>query len=80
MRWGAVGNTLEIRNHFQEFTRLELDGHWYNISDPLLWRIHIKYKKASEAADNSDYNSDGDKTDSLWINDGSDITLDNSGF
>jgi hypothetical protein len=78
--WGATGNTFEIRNHFQEFTRLELDSHWYNISDPLLWRIHIKLKKASEAADNTDYNSDGDKTDTLWINDGSDITLDNAGF
>jgi hypothetical protein len=77
---GATGNTLEIRNHFQEFARLELDGHWYNISDPLSWRIHLKFKKASEAADAIDYNADGDQTDTLWINDGSDITLDNTGF
>ncbi len=77
---GAVGNTFEIRLQFKEFSRVEFQGNWYRISDDFLWRIQFKFKKASEAADNQDYNGDGDKTDILWINNGTDKALDNNGF
>ena len=32
------------------------------------------------AKKNQDYNGDGDKTDILWIDDGSNKALDNAGF
>jgi hypothetical protein len=77
---GSVGDTFQIRYHMREFTRLELDGNWYKASDSYIWRIHIKFEKADENADNQDYNSDGDKDDVLWIDNGSDKALDHVGF
>jgi hypothetical protein len=68
---GALGDTVEFRCHYGEFVRLEIAGKWYNVSDFLNWRLHGKLKKASEAVDNVNYNSDGDKTDQLWIDNGS---------
>lgn len=43
--FGANGDTVELRLHFREFTRLEIDGVWYKISDFFLWRIHLKFRK-----------------------------------
>ncbi len=60
----ADNDTFEWRLHFREFTRLELGGVWYRISDDYLWRIHLKFKKA------------GGK----WTNDSSNKALDNNGF
>ncbi len=77
---GAVGNTLEIRIHFREFARLELEGAWTRVSGDFPWRFHQKWKKASEAADDQDHNGDGDKMDNVWIDDGSALALDNNGF
>lgn len=61
---GAEDDTYEVRFHFREFTRLEIEGTWYRISDFYLWRIHMKFRKVG----------------GLWINDGSTTALDNSGF
>jgi hypothetical protein len=63
-RSGVNGNTFEVRIHFREFTRLEIAGTWYRISDFYLWRRHFKFKK----------------NNGLWENDGSSKALDNAGF
>ena len=61
---GVNGDTFEWRLHFKEFTRLEIDGTWFRISDDYPWRIHLKFKKAG----------------GLWVDDSSVKALDNSGF
>jgi len=43
-----VGDTLELRIHFGEFARLELDGNWYRISDFANWRLHIALVKHTD--------------------------------
>jgi hypothetical protein len=58
------GDTVEWRLHFIEFTRLEIGGKWFRISDDFLWRTHIKMKRV------------GGK----WVNDGSLKELNNAGF
>ncbi len=77
---GNVGNSFEFRAHFGEFLRLEIEGGWSRISDFVNWRVHGKLKKASEALDGQDYNSDGDLLDELWINDGSVSDNSNTGW
>jgi hypothetical protein len=44
---GADGDTMEWRLHFLEFTRLEIQGKWYKISDDFPWRTHIRMRKAA---------------------------------
>ncbi len=61
---GNNGDTIELRLHFREFTRLEIEGSWYRISDYYLWRIHIKMIKSG----------------GVWINNGSNKALDNNSF
>jgi hypothetical protein len=61
---GADNDTFEFRFHFREFTRLELQGTWYRISDYFPWRIHIRFKKVA----------------GKWVNDGSNQAKDNNGF
>jgi hypothetical protein len=61
---GSDGNTIELRLHFREFTRLEIQGTWHRISDYYLWRIHIKLQKSS----------------GKWVNNGTDKALNNDGF
>jgi hypothetical protein len=61
---GANGDTVEWRLHFIEFTRLELNGTWYRISDDFPWRLHIKMKKVA----------------GKWTNDGSSKAKNNAGF
>jgi hypothetical protein len=61
---GANNDTFEWRLHFREFTRLEIGGTWYRISDYFPWRIHLKFKKVS----------------GKWVNDGSNQAKDNNGF
>ncbi len=34
-----------MRWQFREFTRLEINGKWYRVSDWFLWRLHMKAKK-----------------------------------
>jgi len=75
---GQVGDTIEIRMQFQEFARLEIEGKWYVVSDPVPWRHHVKLIKADEAADNQDYNNNGNRTDKLWIDNGSEAEPDNA--
>lgn len=41
------GDTFEWRLHFREFARVELNGVWHRISDFFLWRIHLKFRRAS---------------------------------
>ena len=77
---GAIGDSLEWRLQFRSFVRLEIGNQWYRVSDYFYWKLHSKLKKASEATDNTDYNSDGDKTDTLWINNSSVADATNSGF
>jgi len=60
------------------FLRLQIEGTWAVISDPCLWRLDLKFRKVSEAADNQDYSQDGDKNDVLWIDNGSDKAKDNA--
>jgi len=61
---GVNGNTFDERNHFGEFARVELDGHWYSISDYYNWRVHFEFIKAAGA----------------WANNGSVVAEDNAGF
>ncbi len=61
---GANGNTFEIRFHCKEFTRLQINGTWFRISDDFLWRIHFKFSKAG----------------GRWADNGSAIALDNAGW
>lgn len=61
---GANGNTVEWRLHFVEFTRLEINGKWYLISNYFPWRVHYKLKKES----------------GKWKNNGSNKATDNNGF
>jgi hypothetical protein len=44
---GANGDTFEIRAHFIEFLRVNLDTKWYRASDDFPWRVHFKYKRVS---------------------------------
>ena len=82
IRWaeGQVGDTIELRRHFRDFARLEIAGKWYKISDFFEWRLHLKLRKASEAADGQNYNADDDQVDVLWIDNGSNFGNDNDGF
>ncbi|MCI0566739.1 MAG: hypothetical protein L0Z52_00935, partial [Acidobacteria bacterium] len=77
---GSVGDTVEMRWHFGEFLRLELEGVWTRVSDFLDWRLHTKLRKADEAVDNQDYNNDGDTLDQLWIDAGSVSDATNNGW
>ena len=61
---GSNGNTFELRLHFKEFTRLEIEGTWHRISDYKLWRIHFKFKKVN----------------GKWVNDSSIQALNNDDF
>ncbi len=63
-RGGVDGDTFEQRNQFREFTRLEIEGTWYRISDFYLWRFHFKFLKSN----------------GVWVDNGSDKALDNLGF
>ncbi|MCP5419933.1 MAG: hypothetical protein H6970_07280 [Gammaproteobacteria bacterium] len=61
---GADGDTVELRMHFREFTRLQLGTKWNRISDWFLWRVHIKLRR----------------TAGKWANNGSTTAADNAGF
>jgi hypothetical protein len=61
---GVNGNTIESRIHFREFTRLEINGVWYRISDYYLWRVHRKWIKAN----------------GKWTNNSSTKALNNDGY
>jgi hypothetical protein len=41
----ATGSTYEMRWQFREFSRLEINGKWYRVSDWFLWRLHMKATK-----------------------------------
>ncbi|MGB7068426.1 MAG: hypothetical protein WBD22_02945 [Pyrinomonadaceae bacterium] len=58
------GDTYEARLQFKEFTRLEIEGTWFRISDYFFWRIHLKFLKAN----------------GLWTDDSTSKALDNNGF
>lgn len=63
-RAGVDGNTFESRLQFIEFTRLEIEGAWYRISDFYPWKFHRKLKKVN----------------GVWLNDNSVLALNNSNF
>lgn len=77
---GQIGDTVEERIQFTNFVRGQIGSKWYRFSDYQPWRFHPKLKKVSEAADNNDYNGDGDKTDILWINNVSEADTTNNGW
>ena len=77
---GNVGDTVEARYQFAAFSRVQIGGKWYRISDRFPWRFHAKYRKASEQADQQDYNNDGDQLDEIWINNGTLSDETNNGF
>jgi hypothetical protein len=45
--WGAPGDAVERRLHFREFTRVELAGKWFRVSDFFPWRFHMKFRRAA---------------------------------
>jgi hypothetical protein len=61
---GSNGDTFELRFHFIEILRVNLDTKWYRASDDFLWRMHFKYKRVS----------------GKWIDNGSSQEFDNAGF
>jgi hypothetical protein len=61
---GANGDTVELRMHFREFTRIQLGTTWHRISDWFLWRAHIKVQR----------------TAGKWANSGTTTAPDNAGF
>lgn len=63
-RAGVNGDTYELRLQFREFTRLEIEGVWYRISDFYLWRMHHRYVKNG----------------GVWVDGGTSKALDNAGF
>jgi len=63
-RAGVNGNTYEERYQFGEFTRLEIEGVWYRISDYYPWKLHAKFIKVK----------------GRWVNNNSVLALDNAGF
>ncbi|MCZ7591947.1 MAG: hypothetical protein M5U15_07225 [Kiritimatiellae bacterium] len=79
-----LNDTLELRLHFREFARLELDSVWYRMSDFFEWRFHQNLKKVniSEAAVGVDLNGDGDTLDTVpgWRDNGSFLDTSNNGW
>jgi uncharacterized protein YjdB len=63
-RAGVDGNTFETRLQFREFTRLEIEGTWYRISDFFLWKFHRKLRKVG----------------GIWLDDNSIFDTNNSNF
>jgi hypothetical protein len=63
-RGGMDGNTFEFRPHFLEFTRLEIEGVWFRISDFYPWRFPHAFIRQNGA----------------WVDNGSVKALNNSGF
>jgi len=63
-RAGVDGDTYEQRLQFREFTRVELAGTWYRISDYYLWKAHLRFIRVNGA----------------WTNDNSVKLPDNAGF
>ena len=61
---GANGNTFELRLHFREFLRVNLDTKWYRASDFSLWRFHIRFRRAA----------------GVWTNNSSIFEQNNDGF
>jgi hypothetical protein len=61
---GADGNTFEQHIQFHEFGRLENRATWWTFSQFAPWRVHIRARRI------------GGK----WVDNGTDIALDNSGF
>jgi hypothetical protein len=62
---GNIGDSYRSQLWFQEFARLEIEGTWTVISDPLLWRVDYMLQKQSvtEMLWNIDVNGDGDLLD-----------------
>jgi len=53
---GSDGDTFEIRHHFREFVRLEIENDWYLISDYQLWRVHMRWiRNAGSWSDNNSF-------------------------
>ncbi|NJK91146.1 MAG: hypothetical protein HC904_04505 [Blastochloris sp.] len=61
---GSDGQTFELRYHFGEFARVMIGNRWYRCSDFFDWRAHFKLKRQT----------------GTWVDDGSSVALDNSGF
>jgi hypothetical protein len=61
---GVNGNTFELRYHFGEFLRLLIGNKWYRCSNRVDWRVHYKVQKQN----------------GMWIDHGSVMAPDNTGF
>ena len=66
--WGATAK-VQLHLQFREFTRLEIAGRWYRISDYYNWRCNLKFKSTAF-----------DGTYSKWVDDGSVIETNHNGW
>jgi hypothetical protein len=61
--WGATGDTVERRLHFREFTRIELAGKWFRVSDFFPWRFHIRFRHTATRWQNDNSVSEANNDD-----------------
>jgi outer membrane protein OmpA-like peptidoglycan-associated protein len=61
---GADGDSFEMRLHFREFMRVNLNNRWFRCSDFSLWRMHARFLRVAGA----------------WTNNASTFAQDNAGF
>jgi hypothetical protein len=60
--------------------RVDINRHWYRVSDYMYTRFHAEFLKVDEAVLNLDINGNGTKTDKLWNNDSSVEDASNNDF
>ena len=62
---GSNGDTFEVRMHFREFLRVNLNTKWFRASDYSLWRFHARFRRTAAG---------------VWTNNASTFGQDNNGF
>lgn len=65
LQGGVTGDTYQNNTSFEEFSRLEISGNWFLISDPEPWFVNFNFIKQniSENDWSFDANGDGDTND-----------------
>jgi hypothetical protein len=64
-----VGTVYSAKKHFRGYSRVQLNGRWFRISDSQPARVAVSFEKVAETPDNGDpvdVNLDGDTEDILW--------------
>jgi alpha-tubulin suppressor-like RCC1 family protein len=66
---GNLGEVIILNIQFREFTRLQMGGRWYAVSDFYPWRFKQQFTKslASESSVGQDLNGDGDSLDTVEV-------------